>query len=84
MKKLFSILILITLSLSVVGCGGTSTSSNKDSKIITVGATPVPHEEILEKVKPILEKEGYILKIVEFNDYVTPNTALFRWRIVRC
>ena len=27
-------------------------------------------------VKPILAKEGYTLDIVEFTDYVTPNTAL--------
>ena len=36
----------------------------------------MPHKEILEAVKPILAKEGYNLQIVEFTDYVTPNTAL--------
>lgn len=45
------------------------------NETITVGATPVPHAEILEFVKPILAKEGYDLKIVEFNDYVQPNLA---------
>ncbi len=47
-----------------------------DKKIIKVGASPVPHKEILEVVKPLLAKEGYTLEIVEFTDYVTPNTAL--------
>jgi len=48
------------------------------SDIITlkVGATPVPHSEILNFVKPQLEKEGIILEIIEFTDYVTPNLAL--------
>ena len=30
----------------------------------------------MEAARPLLEKEGYKLKIVEFTDYVTPNTAL--------
>ena len=46
-------------------------------KTITVGASPVPHAEILEEVvKPILEKEGYKLEVKIFNDYVIPNLAV--------
>jgi D-methionine transport system substrate-binding protein len=47
-----------------------------DDKIIRIGATPVPHSEILEIVKDDFEKLGYKLEIVEFTDYVTPNLAL--------
>lgn len=43
---------------------------------ITVGATPVPHAEILAAAAPLLEAEGITLRIVEFNDYITPNRAL--------
>ena len=72
MKKLFVILAALTLSvLALAGCGGQSAS-----KTIKVGATPVPHAEILETIKPLLEKEGYKLEIVEFTDYVQPNVAL--------
>ena len=72
MKKLFVILAALTLSVfALAGCGGGS-----DSKTIKVGATPVPHAEILETIKPLLEKEGYKLEIVEFTDYVQPNVAL--------
>ena len=46
------------------------------NETITIGATPVPHVEILEVVKPILAKEGFDLKITEFNDYVQPNLAV--------
>lgn len=42
---------------------------------ITVGATPVPHAEILEFIKPELAKKGFELEIKEFNDYVQPNLA---------
>ena len=43
---------------------------------IIVGATPVPHAEILEQVKPLLAEKGYKLEIKEFTDYVIPNLAL--------
>ncbi len=45
--------------------------------VITIGATPVPHAEILEDVvKPLLEAEGWELDVVVFEDYVQPNTAV--------
>lgn len=43
---------------------------------IKVGATPVPHADLLKVAAKNLEKEGVTLQIVEFNDYVQPNTAL--------
>ncbi|MGL6229244.1 MAG: MetQ/NlpA family ABC transporter substrate-binding protein [Culicoidibacterales bacterium] len=43
---------------------------------LTVGATTVPHAEILTAVKPVLAEQGIELKIVEFQDYVLPNKAL--------
>lgn len=42
---------------------------------IVVGATPVPHAEILEIVKSELAKKGFELEIKVFNDYVIPNLA---------
>lgn len=44
--------------------------------VLKVGASPVPHAEILNFVKEDLKKEGVELKIVEISDYVTPNLAL--------
>lgn len=44
---------------------------------LTVGASPVPHALILEHVRDTLAAEaGIDIEIVEFDDYVTPNTAL--------
>jgi D-methionine transport system substrate-binding protein len=43
---------------------------------LVVGATQVPHAEILEFVKPTLAKEGVDLDIVVFSDYVQPNLQL--------
>ena len=84
MKKLFALIAtLLVASLALAGCGGTDTASSgaaqkntSGMKTLKVGATAVPHAEILEVVKPLLEKEGINLEIVEFNDYVQPNLAL--------
>ncbi|MCR5558409.1 MAG: ABC transporter substrate-binding protein, partial [Butyrivibrio sp.] len=46
-------------------------------KTITVGATPVPHAEILDNiVKEVLAEDGWTLETVVFSDYVLPNTSL--------
>ena len=71
MKKIIAIVLALTLALSLAACG-----AKADDKTIKVGATPAPHAAILEQVKETLAKEGYTLEIVEFDDYVLPNTAL--------
>jgi D-methionine transport system substrate-binding protein len=46
------------------------------TQVVRIAATPGPHAQILEAVKPIAAKKGIDLKIVEFSDYVVPNAAL--------
>src|SRR5690554_4322927 len=71
MKKMVRILSVAALSAGILaGCGG----NNEDS--LVVGASNVPHAEILEFAKPLLEEEGIELEIETFNDYVLPNEAL--------
>lgn len=81
--KLITVLVILTLALT--GCGSKSDSnatattekSDATEKVtLKIGATPVPHTEILEFIKPELEAQGIELEIVEFTDYVTPNLAL--------
>ena len=67
---------LLTLAVVVSGCGGNGGREVSNATTLTVGATPVPHGEILEQVKPMLKAEGIDLKVVEFTDYVKPNRAL--------
>ena len=71
MKKIIAIILALTLVLSLAACGGKA-----DDKTIKVGATPAPHAEILEIIKESLAADGWTLEIVEFDDYVLPNTAL--------
>ncbi len=53
-----------------------SDASTADDKVIKVGACVTPHSEILEQIKDNLAEDGWKLEIVEYNDYVLPNTAL--------
>ena len=84
MRNLLSWLFLGGLIVGFVACGengdnaknATQVESEAEVKTLKVGATPVPHAEILEFIKPDLEKEGIDLQIVQFTDYVTPNSAL--------
>ncbi|MDP4143029.1 MAG: MetQ/NlpA family ABC transporter substrate-binding protein [Bacillota bacterium] len=78
MKKLLSVVLSGLLIFAAGGCGAKqdTTGADNDKKTIVVGATAVPHAEILEQVKPILAKKGYTLEIKVFTDYVAPNTAV--------
>ncbi len=82
-KKLIAVGAVLALStFAFAGCGSSPSASSgsgaasSGAKTLKVGATSVPHAEILEAAKPLLEKEGITLEIVEFNDYVQPNLAV--------
>ncbi len=74
-KRIISVLGTLVLSLGLLGCGAGKSSSAED-KTIKIGVSPVPHKEIVEAAVPLLEEKGYTVEIVEFNDYVLPNTSL--------
>ncbi len=83
-KPLASVAAVAGLALALTACGGsgsstaatTTASSDSSDNVITVGASPSPHAEILDAIKDELASEGYELKVVEYNDYVQPNVAL--------
>lgn len=68
---------IIALSLAAVLVLATFSGCAKETKEqIIVGATPVPHAEILAVVQEELAAQGYELVIQEFTDYVQPNLTL--------
>ena len=91
MKKIFTLLLALTLLTSLVACnnstGNTKTSTetgsetkteaqtDDDNKII-IGVSPVPHAEITEALKDEFAKEGLDVEVKVFDDYVQPNLAL--------
>ncbi len=65
--------LLATLTLALTA----SFAHAKDPKDITIGTSAGPYaDQIKLGIKPILEKQGYKVKLVEFNDYIQPNFAL--------
>lgn len=68
--------LLVAFVLMLVLCAGGASSEAVAPTKLKVGATPVPHSEILEIIKPILKDKGILLEVIEFTDYVTPNLAL--------
>lgn len=61
---------------SAAASGAAASGSASDGTVITVGASPSPHAEILKAVEDEIKSAGYELKVVEYNDYVQPNVAL--------
>ena len=82
MKKWYSLagVGVMACALVIAGCGSDKQSEKAaapaPSVTIKVGASPVPHAEILGNVKEALAKEGINLQVIEFTDYVQPNLAL--------
>ncbi len=83
MKKFFTLAaVCAAAAAGLAGCGDkkdaapAQASAPQAAVTITVGATPVPHADILKFVQPELKKQGVDMKIIEFSDYVKPNMAL--------
>lgn len=87
MKKILSLVLAIALlGTLLAGCAPKQESAapvpeaagekEKAEIVLKVGATPIPHAEILDVVKPLLEQKGIKLEVAVFDDYVQPNTSL--------
>ncbi|CAH1058238.1 MetQ/NlpA family ABC transporter substrate-binding protein [Paenibacillus pseudetheri] len=92
MKKLLLTFFSLTLVVVLAACGnnnnasnsaatnapvkGTATETTTEPVKLVVGASPVPHAEILKAIAPLLEAQGITLEIKEFTDYIQPNVQL--------
>lgn len=89
MKKWLLFLFTAFLAIVLAACGtanekkeeatgadGADKEKTAESVKLVVGASNVPHAEILEKAAPILKEKGIDLEIKKFQDYVIPNQAL--------
>lgn len=77
-RRFVSILLasLLVFSLTAVFAEEIPSPVGDDNTIV-IGATAVPHEEIIEGVvRAKLEAAGWVVEVVPFTDYVLPNTAL--------
>ena len=70
MKTLVSLLVALCL------CAGLCSTVFAEGKTIKIGATPVPHAEILELIKDDMAEKGFPLEIVIYTDYPLVNPAV--------
>ncbi len=85
-KRVFALLLGSVLAAGVfAGCGNTTSETaptddqqqtEGETVSIKVGASPAPHAEILRQAQDALAAEGIDMEVIEFSDYVQPNTAL--------
>ncbi|MFC4401551.1 MetQ/NlpA family ABC transporter substrate-binding protein [Gracilibacillus xinjiangensis] len=79
MKKLLSLLLATLLFLVLAACGNSEKEEATDGEngdepvAITVGATSVPHAELLEQAVPILAEEGIELTVETYQEYTFLN-----------
>ncbi len=76
-RRHFALRLLSVAGLVATIGLGAATAQAQEKKTLTLGATAGSNFDQLKLgIKPVLEKKGYTVKLVEFNDYVQPNLAL--------
>lgn len=82
-RAFLALTLTVLLGLGLAACGGEDSSSSSGGSgeasdaPLKVGASPVPHAEILEFVqKELAPKAGLKLEIKTYDDYIQPNVAL--------
>ena len=84
MKKILSLILPLTMAVGLAACGSAEAPAEETTEgteageavTLTVAATATPHAEILAQVVDVLAEQGITLVVDEYNDYVTPNTAV--------
>jgi D-methionine transport system substrate-binding protein len=67
----------LLLAALTIAFGIAAPANAKDPNELVIGTSAGPYaDQVKLGIKPILEKQGYKVKLVEFNDYIQPNFAL--------
>ncbi|KRF12010.1 MetQ/NlpA family ABC transporter substrate-binding protein [Paenibacillus sp. Soil787] len=90
MKKLTLALMAVFVVLALAACGqkaaekpassapaASATPAAAKEVTLKIGASSVPHAEILNSLKDKMKAQGVKLEVIEFNDYVQPNVQVF-------
>ena len=71
------VLAVAAMAVAATSFSLPATAQDANKKQIVIGATAGSNYDQLQSgIVPQLQKKGYIVKLVEFNDYVQPNLAL--------
>lgn len=70
-------IIMFLIGTLVVIVGTSILLYEDEGEVITIGASSGPFADMATyALKPVLEKEGYTVEIIEYSDYIQPNNAL--------
>ena len=81
--KLLTVAALCCATI-VAGCGGekgVTTQKEKTLAPVKVGVNPGPHAKVMDNVAKIAAKKGLKIEVIEFSDFIAPNTALAQGEI---
>jgi D-methionine transport system substrate-binding protein len=74
-KQIFMLINIFFFCVFLSGCKGCV--SNQNMEAIKLGVMSAPEAELIKTVQEVAKEEQNLdIKIVEFNDYMTPNIAL--------
>jgi len=78
-RQIFALGLVVVLLLALLaGCGGRNQGGGQGEGELmpfVIGATPVPHTEVLEFIQERMAEEGIDMQIRTFTDFVQPNLA---------
>jgi len=67
---------LAALAPAAARAQGAGTEAGTAARPLRIGATAGPHSQVMEKVRDIAARDGLVIRVVEFTDYIQPNAAL--------
>ncbi|MCL2873320.1 MAG: MetQ/NlpA family ABC transporter substrate-binding protein [Defluviitaleaceae bacterium] len=76
MKKLISLICICLLIATIAVLTGCESAADNEFETLVIGATAVPHAEILEFIRTDMLEQGISLEIREFSDFSLVNPAL--------
>lgn len=77
LKTTIASLLIITSAIGLSACGSKNSSDSSEKKEIKLGVSPGPYNDLFNAgVKPILEKEGYKVNLVNFSELLSSEVAL--------
>jgi D-methionine transport system substrate-binding protein len=75
-KATLSLLIASALIFGAIPDALAAGNTQRSDAVFTIGATPVPHAELLNFIRDDMAAQGFTMRVIEFTDYVQPNMAL--------
>lgn len=67
---------LLTVVLAASALAFSPSAAMAQDKPVRLGVTPGPHAQIAEAVKAAAAKDGLAIQVIEFSDFIQPNSAL--------